>query len=92
MRTSRHLLMSLLALSLVTATLPALAQVVTATLPAGTNTFSAAVNATTNKTYVANFVCPGATCPGPGVVTVIDGATNNVATVTAGVYLVRSGR
>ena len=85
MRTSRHPLMSLLALGLVTATLPALAQVVTATLPAGTNTFSAAVNATTNKTYVANFVCSSQVCPGPGVVTVIDGATNNLATVTAGV-------
>jgi DNA-binding beta-propeller fold protein YncE len=84
MRTSRHLLMLLLALSLITATAPAVAQVVTATLPAATNTFSAAVNPTTNRAYVANFVCPGPVC-GAGVVTVIDGATNGTVSVTAGV-------
>lgn len=65
MQTSRHTRLLMLAISLVTASLPGLAQVVTATLPAGLNTFSAAVNATTNKTYVANFVCPGSVCPSP---------------------------
>jgi DNA-binding beta-propeller fold protein YncE len=86
MQTSRHTRFLLLVISLVTASLPSVAQVVTATLPAGLNTFSAAVNATTNKAYVANFVCPGSVCPSPGTVTVIDGATNNTATVTVGVY------
>ena len=70
----------------VTASLPARAQVVTATLPAGTDTFSAAVNATTNNTYVANLSCGVSPCPGPGTVTVINGATNNTASVTVGVY------
>jgi len=86
MQTSRHIRLLILAISLITASLPAIAQVVTATLPAGTATFSAAVNAATNKTYVANFNCGVPPCPGPGTVTAIDGATNNTANVTVGVY------
>ena len=87
MQTSRqHILLLILAITLVTVSLPALAQVVTATLPAGTNTFSAAVNSTTNEAYIANSNCPTQLCPGPGTVTVIDGATNNTKTVTVGVY------
>ena len=86
MRISRHLFSSILAFSFVMASLPAVAQVVTATLPSAANTFSAAVNATTNKTYVANFVCSSSVCPGPGTVTVINGANNSTASVTVGVY------
>ena len=86
MRISRHIFSSMLTLSLMAVSLPALGQVVTATLPTPTNTFSAAVNATTNKTYVASFVCPGSVCPGPGTVTVINGANNSTAAVTVGVY------
>ncbi len=86
MRASRHLLISLIALGLVTASLPALGQVVTTTLAGSANTFSAAVNATTNKTYVVNFNCTEPVCPGPGVITVIDGATNAITNVTVGVY------
>ena len=76
--TSRHILLWILVLTLVTASLPALAQVVTATLPAGTNTFSAAVNSATDEVYAANY--------GANTVSVIDGATNNTATVNVGVY------
>jgi YVTN family beta-propeller protein len=86
---SPRLTVALAALTLalaVTASLPAHAQVVTATLPAGTDTFAAAVNATTNKTYVANFNCGGRPCPGPGTVTVINGATNATSSVTVGDY------
>jgi YVTN family beta-propeller protein len=83
---SRPVRLLILATGLIAASLPALAQVVTATLPAATNTFAAAVNSTTNKTYVTNFVCSTQVCPGPGIVTVIDGATNNTASVTVGVY------
>jgi DNA-binding beta-propeller fold protein YncE len=86
MRNLRHILSSLLTISFVAASLPAFAQVVTATLPSATNTFSAAVNPATNKTYVANFVCPGQVCPGPGTVTVINGANNSTTPVTVGVY------
>jgi hypothetical protein len=55
MQSSRHIRMLVLAISLVTASLPSHAQVVTATLPAGTDTFSAAVNATTNNTLCRKF-------------------------------------
>ncbi len=75
-----------LLLSLVVALPPALAQVVTATIPGGTNTFAAAVNSATNNAYVADFNCAAQPCPGPGTVTVINGATNSTATVTVGVY------
>jgi YVTN family beta-propeller protein len=85
-QTSRHIRLLILAIALVTVSLPVLAQVVTATLPAGTNTFRAAVNATTNNTYVANFNCGAFPCPGPGTVTAINGATNKTANVTVGDY------
>jgi DNA-binding beta-propeller fold protein YncE len=85
MRTSRHIVSSILICAFVVASLPALGQVVTATLPSAPNTFSAAVNPATNKTYVANFVCPGG-CSGPGTVTVIDGTNNSITSVTVGVY------
>lgn len=86
MKTSRHIRTSILFISLFTVSLPAVAQVVTATLPSSPNTFSAAVNATTNKAYVANFVCGAGACPGPGTVTVINGADNSTAAITVGVY------
>ena len=77
----------LLLFSLVTALPSAVAQVVIATVPAGTVPIGVAVNSVTNKTYVANVCGSDVTCSSssPGTVTVIDGATNNVAaTVTVG--------
>ncbi len=70
----------------ITISLPALSQVVIATLPAGTHPNAVAVNAGTNKIYVANQTCDTIPCPGPGTVTVIDGATNTTTTVNVGVY------
>src|SRR5208283_4901629 len=64
----------------------AVAQVAIATVPAGTGPDAVAVNSVTNQTYVANTSCPKfPSCPGPDTVTVIDGTTNNTATVNVGV-------
>src|ERR1700679_1055508 len=86
MQTSRHIQSSILVISLFALSFPAIAQVVTATLASSPNTFSAAVNPTTNNAYVANFVCGAGACPGPGTVTVINGANNSTAAITVGVY------
>ena len=85
MRTLRHVLSLNLLAGVLLASFPATAQVVTATLPAAPNTFSAAVNPVTNKTYVANFDCPG-TCSSAAIVTVINGADNSTTSVSVGVY------
>ena len=84
MPTSRRTVYLVLTLSLLAASLPAVAQVVTATLPAGTLPVSVAVNATTNNIYVPNQCGSDPTCQSLGTVTVINGATNNTATVTVG--------
>jgi len=66
----------------------AVAQVVVATVPAGMYPVGIAANTATNKTYVTNLWCipDSPPCPGPGTVTVIDGATNNTTTVNVGLY------
>src|SRR5215813_2897376 len=72
--------------SLAATSLSAFAQVVIATAPTGGAPTAAAVNPITNKTYVANFCGSDPNCLSNGTVTVIDGATNNTTTVTAGYY------
>ena len=56
---------------------PLVGQAVIATLPAGTAPVAVVANSVTNKVYAANA--------GGNSVTVIDGATNNTATVNVGV-------
>src|SRR5215471_21261687 len=56
--------------------IPVAGQIVTATPSTGTAPDAVALNPVTNKIYVANA--------STGDVTVIDGATNRTATVTAG--------
>ncbi len=76
----------ILALTLVTASLPALAQVVTAILPTGVEPYAAAINPTTNQIYVVNDCGNDATCNSLGTVTVINGASNSTASVNVGAY------
>ena len=73
-------------LSLVVTSLPAIAQVVIATAPTGGAPTAVAVNPLTNKTYVVNFCGNDPNCLSNGTVTVVDGATNNTATVVVGYY------
>ncbi len=61
---------------LLTATGVARAQTVSATIAVGSSPNAVAINPVTNKIYVVNNA--------DGTVSVIDGATNNVATVTVG--------
>ncbi len=87
MHTSRNTLFLVLAMSLLAAPLPAVAQVVVATVPAGEQPVGVAVNAATNNAYVGNVSCDlfSPPCSGPGTVTVINGANNNTTTVNVGV-------
>src|SRR5690349_11699915 len=75
----------LLASLLLTAT-SALAQSVVATISVGTKPVAVAVNSVTDKIYVANFgtrpLGGMISCGVPGSVSVIDGVTNSVGTVT----------
>src|SRR5271166_398555 len=85
MRNARSLHLVLLLFSLAVALPSAVAQVVSATLPAGTSPDAVAVNSVTNKIYVANSFCGiFRSCPNPGTVTVIDGATNTTAAINVG--------
>lgn len=62
------------------------AQVVVATVPVGVEPGSAMVNSVTNTIYESNWLCTTLPCPGPGTVTVINGATNSVtASVNVGI-------
>jgi DNA-binding beta-propeller fold protein YncE len=86
MQTSRRIRLLILAVSFVTASLPAVAQVVTATLPAGVNPYSVAVNSVTNTMYAVNDCGNDPTCNSLGTVTVINGANNSTASVNVGAY------
>ena len=86
MQNSRHIRLLILAVSFVTASLPAVAQVVTATLPAGVNPYSVAVNSVTNKMYAVNNCGNDPACHSLGTVTVINGANNSTATVNVGAF------
>ncbi len=56
MQTSRRIRLLILAVSFVTVSLPAVAQVVTATLPTGVEPYGVAVNSVTNMMYAANVL------------------------------------
>src|ERR1039458_9159701 len=87
MPTLRRALSALILIVTFTAlSLPVFAQQVIATVPVGVGPNSAAVNTVTNKIYVANSTCPNLPCSDTGTVTVIDGATNNTLSVSAGFY------
>ena len=78
-----HRLLSVL--TLVAASLPAIAQVTTATLAAGSFPDVVAVNTHTNQIYTVNAQCELFPCSNRGTVTVIDGITNTtVGTVNVG--------
>ena len=70
-------------LILLTAGVPAGAQVVTATLPTGVDPWDIAVNTFTNKAYVVNK-CNPSVCQAAGTITVVDGATNGTSSVNVG--------
>ena len=75
--TTRIFPLCFLVLALLTAA-PAAAQTLLATVDTGTTPVAAAANRATNQIYTANY--------GSNNVTVIDGATNNTTTVTAGQF------
>ena len=86
-RRALHVL--ILVVSVAVLALPALGQQVIATVPVGVEPGSLAVNSITNKIYVANSCAasPEGYCHGGnGIVTVIDGATNNPLSVNVGYF------
>ena len=76
MRTLHRRLMFLMAVLLIVAASPLLAQQLLNNIPVGVNPWHIAVNTATNKIYVANE-------DGPSI-SVIDGATNNTTTIALG--------
>jgi YVTN family beta-propeller protein len=79
--------LQLIALVAALACLPVAAQVVTTTIGVGIDPASAAVDTTRNKIYVANYCGSDPTCTlGGGSVSVINGATLGIQTVTVGAY------
>ena len=82
----RRLLLSLLAFSFAALALPAFGQRVIATLPVGKGPLSAAVNTVTNTIYVADWCGNDPNCDTGGILTVIDGATDNTLSVNVGYF------
>ncbi len=89
MQSVRRALLLVLIVGFAVISLPSLAQQVIATVPVGIQPWGLAVNSITNKIYVANSCDsnPNGSCSGgTGTVTVIDGATDNTLSVSAGYF------
>ena len=91
----RALRVLILGVSFAVTSLPVFAQQVIATVPVASRPYTEAVNAATNKIYVANACGNDPTCAypyNPGMVTVIDGMTNNIlASINVGYFPVGVG-
>ncbi len=86
MQSARRLRLLLAAGSFVLGAFPAFAQRVIATIPVDIEPQNTAVDSTTNTIYVVTNCGSDPDCAGNGTVTVIDGATNGVASVSVGTF------